>query len=358
VSWARFTDSRTAGFTEQPKWTAGALHDEIGDAVRWVTFERHGLSRAGMIDANGQIVDLRTAIESSGYGEPLPSTVLEMCGAPEALRHAVVRIAQGAPIEARLPLDGVRLRAPIERPGKLICLAGNYREHIVESGFEAVGPHDVITPQMFLKPSTCITADGADISLTAKNVKVGWEVELAVVIGPGGRHIPEARALDHVFGYMVLNDISERSLNAFSRRRERERDQFFDWLAGKWFDGFAPCGPWIVERNDLPDPHSLELRLTVNGEIRQSGNTSEMLIRIPQLVSAASSIMTLEAGDLIATGTPAGAGTGIGQAYLQDGDEVVCEITGIGTLRNRVTAGDSGRRRNITAGELSKGMEP
>ena len=195
----------------------------------------------------------------------------------------------------------------------------------------------MITPQMFLKPATCMTGDGAEIPLARRNVTVGWEVELAVVIGARGRDIGEPEAMNHVFGYTAVNDLSERAVNAdIPGRRVRERDPFFDWQAGKWFDGFAPCGPWIVPAEEIPDPHALDVRLLVNGEVRQQGNTREMIFRIPRLIAEISSIMTLEPGDVIATGTPAGAGTGFGDARLHEGDEVVCEIAGIGTLRSRI----------------------
>ncbi len=238
-----------------------------------------------------------------------------------------------------VPFDSGQLLPPIPNPGKLLCLAGNYREHIIESGFAAPEASDIITPQVFLKPSTCLIADGAAIPLTANNVAVGWEVELAVVIGRGGRNIGREAALDHVFGYTILNDISERKLNSrIANRRKREADGFFDWLAGKWFDGFAPCGPWIVTADEIPDPHSLGIRLLVNGELRQESSTSAMLFDVPAQIEYISSITRLEAGDIIATGTPAGAGLGSGSKALRDGDEVLCQIDGIGSLRSRVKA--------------------
>jgi 2-keto-4-pentenoate hydratase/2-oxohepta-3-ene-1,7-dioic acid hydratase in catechol pathway len=245
----------------------------------------------------------------------------------------------GAPPSARAALDHVRLRAPVGRPGKLICLAGNYREHITESGYAAPAQTDVITQQLFLKPSTCIAGDGDEIVVEHHNVTVGWETELAVVIGRRGKHILAADAFDHVFGYTILNDVSERGLNSrVENRRKRELDKFFDWLAGKWFDTFAPCGPWLVTKDEIADPHDLEISLTVNGEPRQRGNTRDMIFSIPEQVAYASSIMTLEPGDIISTGTPAGAGVG-GANSLRDGDRLVCEIEGVGALRNSVRWG-------------------
>ena len=130
------------------------------------------------------------------------------------------------------------------------------------------------------------------------NHTVGWETELAVVIGKAGRNIQVERAYDYVFGYTILNDISERRLNSqMENRSKRELDGFFDWLAGKWFDGFAPSGPWIVTADEIDDPHNLEITLTVNGQRRQQGNTGEMIFRIPEQIAYISSIMTLEPGD-------------------------------------------------------------
>lgn len=251
----------------------------------------------------------------------------------DRLRAAVEAAAAAASLRA----GDVEVLPPVLRPGKLLCLAGNYREHIVESGFAAVGERDVITPQMFLKPPTCLAGDGAAVRLAPANVRVGWEAELAVVIGRAGRHIAEADAPSHVFGYTIVNDLSERGLHrGMAGRRIRERDPFFDWLAGKWFDGFAPCGPWIVTADEIPDPHALGIRLRVNGELRQEGNTADMIFRVPRLLAEASAIMTLEPGDIIATGTPAGAGIGTGESFLRPGDQVECEIDGIGVLRTAI----------------------
>lgn len=296
--------------------------------MRVATFEHGGRTAAGVV------------VDGSDAVVPLPWAM------PELIRRwtespAGVRAAATAHADAALRRSDVTLAAPVPRPGKIVCLAGNYREHIVESGFAAVDEDDVITPQLFLKPATCLAGDGAEVPLQARNVSVGWEIELAVVIGTGGRDIAEADAMRHVFGYTILNDLSERSVNRdVAGRRVRERDPFFDWLAGKWFDGFAPCGPWIVTADEIPDPHDLEMRLHVNGVPRQRGNTRDMIFRIPALIAEISSIATLEPGDLIATGTPVGAGTGAGAAVLHEGDEIRCEIDGIGLLHTRI-----GKRR-------------
>lgn len=285
------------------------------------------------VDRQGHV---RTGIVTDRAGQP----AIQLLHGSDDIRAI---IAQGEiasrSVEEAVPLSGMRLLPPVPQPGKLLCLAGNYREHIIESGFVAPKPDDLLTPQVFLKPSTCLVGDGADIPLSANNVAVGWEVELAVVIGRGGRNISRQDALSHVFGYTILNDVSERKLNSrLENRRKREFDVFFDWLGGKWFDGFAPCGPWIVTADEIPDPHALGLKLSLNGEVRQHANTSAMLFDIPEQIEYISSITRLEPGDLIATGTPVGAGLGTGDKVLRDGDEVVCEIDCIGTLRSRVKA--------------------
>lgn len=290
--------------------------------MKIATVSYHGNVRAGIIgdDGHGLAIELFRA-----------DTTL-----PWALENKDLKHRER---EAPAPLRSMQLLPPVPNPGKLLCLAGNYREHIIESGFTAPETDDVLTQQVFLKPATCLIGDGADIPIRANNVAVGWEVELAVVIGRGGRDISARDALDHVFGYTILNDISERKLNSrIEKRKKREFDVFFDWLAGKWFDGFAPCGPWIVTADEIPNPHDLGIRLFVNEELRQQSTTGAMLFDIPAQIEYASSITRLEPGDIISTGTPAGAGLGSGSKALKDGDEVVCEIDRIGTLRNRVKA--------------------
>lgn len=318
--------------------------------MRIATFKRDTEPRIGIAskDSNGVLIDLPAAAEllKRGDGEALdmPRDVMSLIRASSEtdngytqFEHAVARIMSDTSLaEAKVDFKNIKLCAPLDRPGKLICLAGNYREHIIESGYTAPQQSDIITQQLFLKPTTSIIGDGDDIVIGKNNVTVGWETELAVVIGRKGRNIEARAADDYIFGYTILNDISERGLNSrIENRHKRELDGFFDWLAGKWFDGFAPCGPWIVTADEIPDPHNLEIKLTVNGQLRQQGNTRDMIFKIPEQIAYISSIMTLEPGDIISTGTPVGAGIG-GDASLRDGDELVCEIEKIGMLRNRV----------------------
>ena len=317
--------------------------------MRIATFKRDTEPRIGIAsqDLDGALIDLCAAAEllkRGGEALDLPRDMMSLIQAASEtdgryaqIEKAVTRITIDPSLaQARLDTKNIKLCAPLEHPGKLICLAGNYRAHITESGYTAPQQSDVITQQLFLKPATSIIGDGEEIVLGKNNVSVGWETELAVIIGKRGRNIEASAAYNHIFGYTILNDISERRLNSqIENRRKREMDGFLDWLAGKWFDTFAPCGPWIVTKDEIPDPHNLEIKLTVNGELRQQGNTRDMIFSIPEQINYISSIMTLEPGDIISTGTPAGAGIG-GDASLHDGDELICEIERIGKLRNKV----------------------
>jgi 2-keto-4-pentenoate hydratase/2-oxohepta-3-ene-1,7-dioic acid hydratase in catechol pathway len=313
--------------------------------MKLAVFKYNGSRRIGIVpkDPSRGLIDIVVAsdllkLKSSDLPHDMVALLwssLEPYGAYAQLKAAIDRndrLLDGA----RMDLDLLKFEAPLTRPGKIICLAGNYRAHIVESGFTAPAETAKFTQQLFLKPATAIIGDGDDIMIGGQNNTVGWETELAVVIGKSGRNIEPENAYDHVFGYTILNDVSERGLNSrVENRTKREMDGFFDWLAGKWFDGFAPCGPWIVSADEIEDPHNLNIKLTVNGQIRQQGNTGDMIFRIPDQIAYISSIMTLEPGDIISTGTPVGAGVG-GAASLRSGDELICEIEGIGTLRNKV----------------------
>ncbi|HET6646909.1 MAG TPA: fumarylacetoacetate hydrolase family protein [Pyrinomonadaceae bacterium] len=313
--------------------------------MRIAVFKHNDGQRIGIgpKDSGDLLIDIVAVSELLNSSEPpgdvvsLISSSSEPDGRYTQLKQAINENAQML-ASAQLNVKDLKLEAPLARPGKIICLAGNYREHIVESGYVAPQESATITQQLFLKPASAIIGDGDEIVIGSQNRTVGWETELAVVIGRRGRNIKAEDAYDHVFGYTILNDVSERGLNSrVENRTKREMDGFFDWLAGKWFDGFAPSGPWIVTADEIADPHDLEIKLTVNNRIRQQGNTRDMIFRIPEQIAYASSIMTLEPGDIISTGTPVGAGVG-GDKSLRDGDELVCEIEGIGKLRNKVRA--------------------
>lgn len=237
-------------------------------------------------------------------------------------------------------LSSVTLGPPVLRPNKFLALATNYREHIAEGTWTNMPkPEDTITPYVFMKPpSTTISATEQPIVLPKVGVAIDWEAELGVIIGKKGKYIPETEAWDYVFGYTLINDVSERKLFAAQERTfKRENDRFFDWLNGKWLDGFAPTGPVLVTKEEIVDAQNLHIQLRVNDQIMQDFHTGDMIFTIPQIIAFISRIMTLEPGDLIATGTSSGVGSARG-VYLKDGDVVDIEGEKIGVLRNPVVA--------------------
>jgi 2-keto-4-pentenoate hydratase/2-oxohepta-3-ene-1,7-dioic acid hydratase in catechol pathway len=221
------------------------------------------------------------------------------------------------------PLARTRLLAPIPRPRKnIFCMGRNYAEHAKESGSAVPG-----VPVFFTKPPTCVVGPDADVVHHAVTHALDYEVELAVVIGKRGRDIPEERALDYVFGYTIMNDITARDLQ---RRHEQ-------WFKGKSLDTFAPLGPAVVHRSAILDPQNLRLTMRVNGEVRQNASTRSMVFSVAQLISVLSAGMTLEPGDILATGTPEGVAMGrTPPPWLRPGDVVEAEIDGIGILMNRI----------------------
>lgn len=242
------------------------------------------------------------------------------------------------PADVATPIDQVKLLTPIPRPGKLLLLAGNYPEHVQETG--DLGRERAETfPYVFMKPpTTTLTHPGDAVRIPAISpTHIDWELELAVVIGRRCKDVDESEALSVVAGYTIVNDISNRKFRPNSNRKERPKDKFFDWLHGKWFDGFCPCGPCVVSADEIPNPQSLDLRLTVNGTVQQQSNTSQQVFSVAAVISFISSIMTLEPGDLISTGTPAGVGLGK-NLYLRPGDQIHASIERIGTLMTPVVA--------------------
>ena len=223
-------------------------------------------------------------------------------------------------------LSEVRLLAPIERPGKYLAIGMNYRKHVEES--ERLGVAAPKQQLWFNKQTTCVSGpyDAIEPGVTDK---LDYEVELGVVIGKVAKGVGERDALAHVFGYFVANDVSARDWQFHSQT----------FTMGKSFDTHGPIGPWIVTADELPDPQTLELRCLVNGKLRQSSNTSEMIFSVAQQIAYLSTAFTLEPGDLIATGTPEGVGVGMEPPqFLQAGDVVRCEIDRIGAIENKVAA--------------------
>ncbi len=219
-------------------------------------------------------------------------------------------------------LAEINLLAPIPRPPKFICVGLNYRDHAREAGMEIP-----TVPTIFNKFTNVVIGPGAPIVLPKISKRPDYEAEFAFVIGTGGRNIPAAHALDHVFGYTIVNDVSARDYQMVTSQ----------WLMGKTFDTFAPMGPWIVTADEIADPHALDISLEIGGEILQHSNTRELVFGVPALIEYISSVVTLEPGDVVATGTPAGVGFARKPPrYLRAGDEVVIRIQGIGELRNPV----------------------
>jgi 2,4-didehydro-3-deoxy-L-rhamnonate hydrolase len=308
--------------------------------VKFVTFRHDGRDRVGVVGADGAVHDLAAAGRADG-GAELPGDMLELLAlGPEGLaRAAAVATYLGskagrAQAGKGIPLERARIRPPIPRPGKLILLANNYAAHIEEGGAEVFTPTET-TPWLFLKPTTAIIGQDDPIVCPSLSDQVDWEIELAVVIGQRCRYVPRERAYDVVAGYTIVNDGSARRLNFDFNRTPRDWDPFFDWLHGKWFDSFAPMGPFLVTRDEVPNPLNLDFELRVNGVARQRANTNLMLFKIHDAIEFASRIMTLEPGDLIAMGTAAGTGSATG-TYLQPGDTLEAEIAGLGVLRTPV----------------------
>jgi acylpyruvate hydrolase len=313
-------------------------------AVRLVTYTYRGSERAGAV-FDDWVVDLQRAgvelLRARGDGTApiraaalLPSTVrgLLQLGpdalslAAEAFEHvraSFTREADRFQTEGVLfRLQEVRLRAPVPNPAKIICLGLNYRDHAREAG--APIPE---VPELFAKYPNALIGPGEPVVIPRVTDQVDYEAELAVVIGRPGRYIPEAEAYDYVAGYMAFNDISARDFQFRGRQ----------WMPGKIFDGFAPTGPWLVTRDEIPDPHALRVSLDVGEERLQDSNTGEMIFKIPQVIAFISQILTLEPGDIIATGTPAGVGFARKPPrFLRPGETVRVLIDRIGTLENPV----------------------
>ncbi|MCZ6599081.1 MAG: fumarylacetoacetate hydrolase family protein [Planctomycetota bacterium] len=222
--------------------------------------------------------------------------------------------------KALLPRREVTLRAPVPRPGKVICIGRNYRDHAAEGGVEI--PE---RPLIFSKFATSIIGPGETVRIPPGSEKVDYEAELAVVIGARARNVSADRALDFVLGYANFNDVSARDF------------QFGDgqWQRGKSCDTFAPIGPYIATTDEIPSPHELRIRLRLNGDTMQDSNTDQMIFGVPQLIAAITESVTLEPGDVIATGTPHGVGFARKPpVWLKPGDELEVEIEGLGVLRN------------------------
>ncbi|MBM3774388.1 MAG: fumarylacetoacetate hydrolase family protein [Acidobacteria bacterium] len=279
--------------------------------MKFVTFARGGPAEPGVI-RDAAVVSL----EPSGF----PDLLSVIAAGAEGLRKA----AEAARTGAAVPLESVKLLAPIPRPPKIICIGLNYRDHAIESKMEIPS-----VPTVFSKYATAVIGPGDNIVLPRNSVKPDYEAEFAVVIGRGGRHIAAGSWKEHVFGYTILNDVSARDYQMATSQ----------WMIGKTFDTFAPIGPWVVSAEDIPDPHALDISLAINGQVLQKSNTRELIFRVPDLIAHLSGVFTLEPGDVISTGTPSGVGfSHKPPRWLRPGDDVAVRVEGIGELRNRCVA--------------------
>lgn len=215
------------------------------------------------------------------------------------------------------------LLVPIPNPPKILCLAFNYYDHARDAGLT---PSD--EPVIFMKPRTTLNSPYSDIICPPFVTRLDYEAEIAAIIGKNARKIPEDRSLDVVFGYMILHDVSARDIQFKDKQFTR----------GKSMDTFAPCGPWITTKDEVQDPQNLSILTKVNGETRQNSSSMNMVLSIQKIIASLSSVMTIEAGDIISTGTPAGVAMSMKEPrYLKDGDVVEITIERLGTIRNRVT---------------------
>ncbi|QDU38902.1 Ureidoglycolate lyase [Maioricimonas rarisocia] len=252
------------------------------------------------------------------------------------LQHKLADLDASRIAEISLPVSDVKLLVPIEAPGKLLLLAGNYSKHIEEGGGKAEERAKTF-PYVFMKPpATTLTHPGDPVKIPAVSPdEIDWELELAIVVGRECKGVSEADALDYVAGYTVINDISDRAFRPNPGRNERPKDGFFDWLHGKWHDTFCPMGPAILPADEVADPQKLKMKLTVNETVEQDASTAEMVFPVAAIIEFISSFVTLHPGDVISTGTPDGVGKAKGK-FLKAGDQMEAWIENIGSLKNPV----------------------
>ena len=261
---------------------------------------------------------IRSGLLEEGIVHPLSRS-----GGDDALRY-IATDGKDVLSEAAISIQDVTLLAPLLHPPRIFGIGLNYREHAVESRMAVQA-----VPTVFMKLSSSLCGPDAKVILPRNATQTDYEAELAVVIGKPGHHIAAADWERHVFGYTIINDVSARDVQLATSQ----------WTLGKSFPTFTPMGPAIVTRDEIADPHALSIKLSLAGEIMQAANTKDLLFRIPELIAYISSILPLEAGDIISTGTPPGVGLGrTPQRWLRPGEEMVIEIAGLGILRNRVQA--------------------
>ena len=301
--------------------------------MKLVTYSRNQSISCGILTDEG-IID----IPSAWPGPNPPRSVKEILQHSPSCLEKLAELADSA--DTFTPLDSVKLLAPIPRPGKAIALAGNYSEHIKEAalkqGFKlglSDSSRQMTVPRPFIMPATAVIGPDDEIPWPVYSKQIDYEIELAVVIGKEAKCVDIENAPAFLAGYTIANDVSARTVTFLKNRKERPWDDFYDWLNGKWADGFLPMGPYLLTADEIEDVQNLNLTLKVNGEVRQNANTIQMIYSVADIVSFLSHIMTLEPGDIIATGTPAGVAVATGN-FLKSGDTIECTIEKLGTLKN------------------------
>jgi acylpyruvate hydrolase len=288
--------------------------------MRLLTYARDGGSRFG-VEVPGGILDVNAA------DSRLPASLLAYLYAAEHLRALLEALVAAPPAAHVVPPAGVRYLPPIEAPQKIVCIGLNYRDHAAEVNLPL--PTEVTA---FAKYANGLIGNGTPIEIPRESDKVDYEAELAFVIGKRGRHIPAERAYEYVAGYTIVNDVSVRD---YQMRTSQ-------WMLGKVFDTHAPCGPVIVTTDEIPDPQTLKIGTTIDGQVLQDSNTSQLVFTVPRLIAELSAIMTLEPGDIVATGTPAGVGVSrTPKRWMRAGERVRVEIEKIGALENPVVSAAS-----------------
>jgi 2-keto-4-pentenoate hydratase/2-oxohepta-3-ene-1,7-dioic acid hydratase in catechol pathway len=264
--------------------------------------------RPGLV-VDGGIVDL----SAEGFRDSIA-----FMAAPPSVQSDVAKS------KSLIPMDNLKLLAPVPAPPRIFGIGVNYAEHAAESGTAMQK-----VPTVFMVLSSAVVGPGEDVILPKASAMPDYEAELAVVIGKAGYQVPASHAMEHVFGYTIMNDVSARDV-------QKATSQF---TLGKSFPTFAPMGPWVVSKDEVPDPHALQISLTIGGEKLQNSNTKMMIFQIPALIEYISGVTPLQVGDVISTGTPAGVAMGrTPPRWLKPGEEMVIEIQGIGELRNTTVA--------------------
>ncbi|MSS72343.1 MAG: FAA hydrolase family protein [Candidatus Latescibacteria bacterium] len=287
--------------------------------MKLVSYGEAGSERAGLV-VGERILDINRAAPD------LPSEVKRILerGMLPAVEKLAAR-AGGIRDDWFVGLKSVRLGAPVTRPGTIVCIGLNYKDHAEENNLPLPK-----APLMFCKASSCVVGPADDVVLPPHSGNIDWEVELGVVIGQVARRVKASEAFDVVAGYVASNDVSGREA------------QFGDgqWFRGKSFDTFAPMGPYLVTKDEAPDPHNLHISMKVNGEYKQRSNTSNLIFKLPELIEYVTAGLTLYPGDVISTGTPAGVGACFKPPqFLKAGDVMEMEVEGVGTHRTRVVSG-------------------